>query len=313
MRNIAKITTLFTAIAFFSTTTLATAFAEDDTSALKSEINQLKAKQTETELEALKKELSDLKIKMLEEKLANAEKRLDDKISTSEKRLDDKISTSEKQTDIKFEAKNDNIETKIQQSNSSVLNVGDKTTDAKTPAIAKPRPIALHIAAASSSMQSTLSNLTLSGSSLGLSYTKNRFFGELSATSMSEKYTTTTYNYGYGSYYSPYGYSTYSYDSTLVAKMQSVDLKIGYKLGGDIFKFEPYVGIGRGAMSFTGADESSTSYTQFTPGAKLSIGSSKVRGYLDVAKPSVVSKDENYDWLGYTPGAIAKIGLSFAF
>ena len=306
MRNIAKITTLFTTIAFFSTTTFVTAFAEDDTSALQNEINQLKAKQTQAELETLKKELSELKIKMLEEKLANTEKRLDDKISTSEKRLDDKISTSEKQTDIKFEAKNDNIETKIQQSNSQlVLNVGDKTTDVKASTIAKPRPIAFHIAVASSSFQSMLGGLNLSGSSLGLSYTKNRFFGELSATSMSGKYTTTTYY--------TWGYSSYSYDTTLTARMQSVDLKIGYKLGGNIVKFEPYVGIGRGNMSFVETDYASTSYTQFTPGAKLSIGSSKVRGYLDVAKPSVISKDENYDSFGYTPGAIAKIGLSFAF
>lgn len=309
-------------LTLFTTTFATQAFAEEDIAALRSEIASLKAQQSQTEVEALKKELSELKIKMLEEKLANTEKRLEDKISTSEKRLDDKISTSEKQTDNKFEAKTDNLDTKIQLSNSqSALNIGNNTTDAKTSATAKPRPFALSIGAASASLKSTNygDTMNLSGIAVGVSYTKNRFFAETLITSASRNDSLSTTSYSTCSWYSYYcGYS-YNYYN-LKTSLSSLDLRLGYKFGGNIVKFEPYVGIGGSTIALTlentstyAKSKTSAGFLQFTPGAKLSIGSSNVRGFIDVTVPSVISKNAEYDAIGYKPTAITKLGLSFAF
>ena len=284
------------------------AFSAEDVESLRNKIDQLKEKSSQTEIEALKKELNELKIKRLEDKIEAAEKRLDDKLET----------------------KSDVLDAKIQQSKgSNTLFLNEKIFSEKsspTSEVKKARSFALHIASGLTSLKPTSGgdSLYLYGTSLGISYEKNRFFAELLGTSMSGK----TEAHNTNPYLNHYYYSCYYYNEcnspsyTISTKMQSVDFKLGYKFGGNIVKFEPYVGIGRTSASISRDTnhtnyyyfkDSSTSFTQFTPGARLSIGSSSVRTYLDIATPYVISKEKNYDEFGYEQGTIAKIGLSFAF
>ena len=102
--------------------------------------------------------------------------------------------------------------------------------------------------------------------------------------------------------------------------MSSLDLRLGYKFGGNIVKFEPYIGIGGSTATLTlenastyAKSKTSAGFLQFSPGAKLTIGSSNVRGFIDVTVPSVISKSAEYDAIGCKPTTITKVGLSFAF
>ena len=279
---------------FFTLLTTTQTFAADDIETLKAEMKQLKSANEKKEVDALKQEILDLKIKRLEDKIDSSEKRLDDKIQTKSERLDDKVES-------KFDM-------------ASFLGRKDKSeSEPQIASIAKqkPRYWSLSIASTGSTLHSAYNSnyyyyssslndtLYMRGLSAGISYTRNRFFGEIIGTSISGK------TEGYANYYS-YPYYPYSWQTT-EASIKSVDLRLGYQLGGDVFKFEPYVGIGKASMT---VNDVSTSFTQFAPGAKLSLGSSQVRAFLDVTVPSDISSKKAEQ---VKLNAIARFGLSFAF
>jgi len=280
---------------FFTLLTTTQVFAADDIESLKAEIKQLKGENDKKEVDALKQEILELKLKRLEDKLDSSEKRLNDKIDVKSERLDDKVES-------KFDM-------------ASFLGRKDKSeSEPQIASIAKqkPRYWSLNIASTGSTLHSAYTpssyyssslndTLYMRGLSAGISYTRNRFFGEIIGTSISGKtegYAANYYSYSY--------YPRYSWQTT-EASIKSVDLRLGYQLGGDIFKFEPYVGIGKGSLT---VDGTSTSFTQFAPGAKFSLGSQQVRVFLDVTVPRDISskKDDQVKL-----NAIARLGLSFAF
>lgn len=277
---------------FFALLTTTQVFAADDIESLKAEIKQLKGDSEKKEVDALKQEILELKLKRLEDKLESSEKRLDDKIQIKSEILNNKIESSEKDGGV-----------------APVINNNAKSES--TPQVVKiatsnQRHWAFNIASAGSTLHSSYTSsgyysydnnsLFMSGFSAGISYTKNRFFGELIGTSVSGK----TDEYSYGSYY------YYSWQTT-EASMKTVDLRLGYQLGGDIFKFEPYVGIGKGSLTVNGESQS---FTQFAPGAKLSLGSQQVRVFLDVTMPKDISSSKESQ---VKLNTIARLGLSFAF
>ena len=280
---------------FFTLLTVTQAFAADDIESLKAEIKQLKGDSEKKEVDALKQEILELKLK-----------RIEDKIDSSEKRLDDKMQ-------IKSEVLNNKVESKFDMASF----LGRKDEYESEPQIAsidkqKQRHWSLNIASAGSNLNSSYTSsgyyssdnaLYMSGISAGISYTKNRFFGELIGTSVSGKTEEYINSYSCIGWYCSSGYSL----QTTEASMKTVDLRFGYQLGGDIFKFEPYVGIGKGSLTFNGT---SNSFTQFAPGAKLSLGSQQVRVFLDVTMPKdISSKQDNQVKLN----TVARFGLSFAF
>lgn len=273
---------------FFTLLTTTQAFAADDIESLKAEIKQLKGESEKKEADALKQEILELKLKRIEDKLDSSEKRLDDKMQ------------------IKSEILNNKIESSAKDSASSTIINNNLKPESTPVAPLKQRHWSLNIASAGSTLNSAYTSsgyysydsnsLFMSGISAGLSYTKNRFFGELIGTSVSGK----TDEYSYNSHY------YYSWQTT-EASMKTVDLRLGYQLGGDIFKFEPYVGLGKGSLTVNGESQS---FTQFAPGAKLSLGSQQVRVFLDITMPKdISSKKEDQVKLN----TIARLGLSFAF
>ena len=281
---------------FFALLTTTQTFAADDIESLKAEIKQLKADSEKKEVDALKQEILELKLKRIEDKLDTSEKRLDDKLQIKSEILNNKIESSAKDS-ASSTVINNNAKS---EPNSQVVVVANQNQ----------RHWSLNIASAGSNLNSSYTSsgyyssenaLYMSGISAGISYTKNRFFGELIGTSISGKIEEYVNSYSYYSWYSSYSLQTTE------ASMKSVDLRLGYQLGGDIFKFEPYVGLGKGSLTFNGT---SNSFTQFAPGAKLSLGSKQVRVFLDVTMPKdISSKQDNQVKLN----TVAKIGLSFAF
>jgi len=274
-------------LSILSTSIALTSFAADDIESLRAEIKTLKSESAKKEIDSLKQELVELKMK-----------RLEDKMDTTEKRLDDKIQIKSEILDNKFDGNGYGNEPYTK----TIFN-GDK------PAIPKKlRPWSFNIAAASIELidqdpkHQSSTHPMINGASIGFAYEKNRFFGELLGTSMSGK--AARYSNGYG--------NSYYFAGSTNTSIQGVDFRLGYKLGGSIVKFEPYVGIG--ATTITMGDLSET-YTQFAPGAKLSIGSQSVRVYIDVAVPSKISKDSPSNKISpyYKTGTIARLGLSFAF
>ncbi len=283
---------------FFTLLTTTQTFAADDIETLKAEIKQLKSANEKKEVDALKQEILELKLKRLEDKIDSSEKRLDDKIQTKSEVLNNKIESSSKDG-----------------GSSTVINNSAKSeSEPQIASIAKqkPRYWSLNIASTGSTLHSAYNSnyyyssslndtLYMRGLSAGISYTRNRFFGEIVGTSISG----TLEGYSYA--YNPTSrYYTYTWKET-EASIKSVDLRLGYQLGGDVFKFEPYVGIGKTSMTVNNV---STSFTQFAPGAKLSLGSSQVRVFLDVTVPSDISSKKAEQ---VKLNAIARFGLSFAF
>ena len=283
--------------------TTAQVFAADDIETLKAEIKQLKSANEKKEVEALKQEIIDLKIKRLEDKLDYSEKRLDDKINVKSERLDDKVES-------KFD-----MASFLGGNSKSELNSAKSESTPVAPL--KQRNWSLSIASTASELDSlglfsaydkSSDRLMMGGISASLAYTKNRFFAELIGTSLSGEFSGYDYS-GYGGYYDYNGfYTTYNYSyRTIKTSMKTVDFRLGYQLGGDVFKFEPYVGIGKGSLTI---DSESSSFTQFAPGAKLSLGSKQARVFLDVTVPKDISSNQ-YNPVKLNP--VTRLGLSFAF